>query len=126
MESIESACFAVNIFHKNSVSLLSRHLFPTAACSMYAQGELINESGTMTGGGGRPRSGRMCLGSAAPRRQGDDREAASELAAAEKALAADLKVSKQPECTRFASTPIVPVRLLEPGMTTNVGVSSQV
>ncbi len=46
----------------------------------------------MTGGGGRPRAGRMCLGSAAPRRQGDDREAVSELAAAEKALAADLKV----------------------------------
>lgn len=62
------------------------------ATCLYVQGELINESGTMTGGGGRPRSGRMCLGSAAPRRQGDDREAASELAAAEKALAADLKV----------------------------------
>ena len=45
----------------------------------------------MTGGGGRPRCGRMCLGSAAPRRQ-DDREAASELAAAEKELAANLQV----------------------------------
>ena len=59
----------------------------------HTQGELINESGTMTGGGGRPRAGRMCLGSAAPRRQGDDREDASELAAAEKQLAADLKVN---------------------------------
>ena len=57
------------------------------------QGELINESGTMTGGGGRPRSGRMCLGSAAPRRQGDDRESAAELAAAEKDLAANVNVS---------------------------------
>lgn len=30
------------------------------------QGELISESGTMTGGGGKPRRGKMCLGSGAP------------------------------------------------------------
>lgn len=28
---------------------------------------MINESGTMTGGGGRPRGGRICLGKVAPR-----------------------------------------------------------
>ena len=60
-------------------------------CAPSSQGELINESGTMTGGGARQRSGRMCLGSQAPRRQ-DDREAATELAASEKELAAGSKV----------------------------------
>lgn len=30
------------------------------------QGELISESGTMTGGGGKPRRGKMRLGSGAP------------------------------------------------------------
>jgi len=39
---------------------------------------MINESGTMTGGGGKPRGGRMCLGSAAPRPL-DTREAAAAL-----------------------------------------------
>lgn len=59
------------------------------------QGEMINESGTMTGGGGRPRAGRMCLGSAAPRRT-DDKASAAELAAAEKELAVTQKVRPKP------------------------------
>ena len=59
------------------------------------QGEIINESGTMTGGGGKPRAGRMCLGSAAPRRA-DDKASASELAAAEKELAVSQKVCCMP------------------------------
>ncbi len=32
-----------------------------------AQGELISESGTMTGGGGKPRRGKMQLGSGPPK-----------------------------------------------------------
>lgn len=32
----------------------------------YLQGELISESGTMTGGGGKPRRGKMKLASGAP------------------------------------------------------------
>jgi structural maintenance of chromosome 4 len=47
---------------------------------------MINESGTMTGGGGKPRGGRMCIGSQAPRSV-DSRAAAAELAAAEQELA---------------------------------------
>ena len=49
------------------------------------QGETINESGTMTGGGGKPKGGRMCLGSAAPRSM-DTKAATAELAKEEKAL----------------------------------------
>lgn len=52
---------------------------------------MINETGTMTGGGGRPRGGRICLGSAAPR-AADTREAAAELAAAEQELSAGTQV----------------------------------
>ena len=48
---------------------------------------MINESGTMTGGGGKPRGGRMCIGSQAPRGV-DSRAAAQELAAAEQELLA--------------------------------------
>eukprot|EP00887_Chlorella_sp_A99_P001225 scaffold14.g1225.t1 len=50
------------------------------------EGELIEQSGTMSGGGGKPRGGRMCLGSAAPRPAPDARAAAAELAAAEAEL----------------------------------------
>lgn len=53
---------------------------------------MINETGTMTGGGGKPRGGRMCLGSAAPRAL-DTREAAAELATAERELSAGTEVS---------------------------------
>lgn len=53
---------------------------------------MINETGTMTGGGGKPRGGRMCLGSAAPRAL-DTREAAAELASAERELSAGTEVS---------------------------------
>lgn len=56
---------------------------------------MINESGTMTGGGGKPGAGRMCLGSAAPRRA-DDKASASELAAAEKELAVTQKARPEP------------------------------
>lgn len=48
---------------------------------------MINESGTMTGGGGRPRSGRMCIGSQAPRSL-DARAAAEELQLSEGELSA--------------------------------------
>lgn len=56
-----------------------------------AQGEIINETGTMTGGGGRPRGGRMCLGNGAPKVV-DVKEAAAELARAEKQAQANEKV----------------------------------
>lgn len=50
-------------------------------------GQLIAESGTMSGGGGRPRGGKMRLGSAAPAGVAADAKALEkELAAAEKQL----------------------------------------
>ena len=52
---------------------------------------MINESGTMSGGGGRPRGGRMCLGSQAPRAL-DASTAAAELEQAAKDLDACQKV----------------------------------
>lgn len=54
----------------------------------YVQGELIAESGTMSGGAGRPQRGRMCLGSSAPKGTGaaDARAVAAELKAAEQQL----------------------------------------
>jgi structural maintenance of chromosome 4 len=55
------------------------------------QGEMINESGTMSGGGGKPRGGRMCIGQAAPRNV-DARAAAAELQAAENELGANMQV----------------------------------
>ena len=55
---------------------------------------MINETGTMTGGGGKPRGGKICLGSAAPRAL-DTREAAAELATAEGELAAGTQVCPQ-------------------------------
>ena len=58
-----------------------------------SQGEMINETGTMTGGGGKPRGGKICLGSAAPRAL-DMREAAAELAVAEGELAASTQVRR--------------------------------
>ena len=60
---------------------------------------MINETGTMTGGGGKPRGGRMCLGNAAPR-SADTKQAAAELAESETEFA----VSKQvPWCLCFPS-----------------------
>lgn len=52
------------------------------------QGELIAESGTMSGGGGRPQRGRMALGTSAPKGAGavDAKAAAAELKRAEQAL----------------------------------------
>ena len=47
---------------------------------------MINESGTMSGGGGKPRGGRMCLGNAAPKTAVDAKQAAEELQAAEQVL----------------------------------------
>lgn len=55
------------------------------------QGEMINESGTMSGGGGKPRGGRMCIGNAAPKNV-DARAAAAELQAAEQELNASMQV----------------------------------
>ncbi len=46
---------------------------------------MINESGTMSGGGGKPRGGRMCLGKAALASV-DTQAAAAELQAAEQEL----------------------------------------
>ena len=57
----------------------------------WVQGEMINEAGTLTGGGGKPRGGRMCLGTAAPRAI-DSREAASELATAQQQLEQQMQV----------------------------------
>ena len=50
-----------------------------------SQGQLISESGTMSGGGGRPSRGRMALGSAAPK--GGNLDA--------KAVQAELKQAEQ-------------------------------
>ena len=52
---------------------------------------MINESGTMSGGGGKPRGGRMCVGQAAPRNV-DARAAAAELQAAEQELEGSVQV----------------------------------
>ena len=46
---------------------------------------MINESGTMSGGGGKPRGGRMCLGTASPRSI-DTQAADAELQVAEQEL----------------------------------------
>jgi structural maintenance of chromosome 4 len=55
---------------------------------------MINESGTMTGGGGKPRGGRMCIGSQAPKSV-DARAAAQELQAAEQELSGSQEVLKE-------------------------------
>lgn len=60
----------------------------------WVQGEMINESGTMTGGGGKPRGGRMCIGSQAPKSV-DARAAAQELQAAEQELSGSQEVLKE-------------------------------
>ena len=52
---------------------------------------MINESGTMSGGGGKPRGGRMCLGKASPRSL-DTQAAAAELQAAEQELSTSAQV----------------------------------
>lgn len=55
---------------------------------------MINESGTMTGGGGQPRGGRMRIGKEAPRAV-DQRAAAAELQAAEAELNASQEALRQ-------------------------------
>ena len=55
------------------------------------QGDMINESGTMSGGGGKPRGGRMCLGKEA-RRVVDTSTAVAELRAAEQQLSTSTQV----------------------------------
>ncbi len=52
------------------------------------QGQLIAESGTMSGGGGRPSRGRIQLGSSAPRGNVDAKAAAAELKQAEQQMEA--------------------------------------
>lgn len=54
---------------------------------------MINESGTMSGGGGKPRGGRMCLGKAALASI-DTQTAAAELQAAEQELETGSQVLK--------------------------------
>ena len=49
-------------------------------------GQLIETSGTMSGGGAKPKGGRMRTGTAAPAPAGDEAAAAAEVAAAEKEL----------------------------------------
>lgn len=71
--------------------IVSVGLHQDADVKVLMQGEMINEAGTLTGGGGKPRGGRMCLGSAAPRSI-DSREAASELANAEQQLEQHMQV----------------------------------
>lgn len=56
-----------------------------------SQGEMINESGTMTGGGGKPRGGRICLGNAPPKAV-DTKTAQAELAQAETELKTSVQV----------------------------------
>ena len=58
---------------------------------------MINEAGTMSGGGGKPRGGRMCLGNAAPRPANDTKADAAELASAE----ADLSARQQARAPHF-------------------------
>ena len=50
------------------------------------QGDLIAENGTMSGGGGNVRTGKMCLGNAAPQ-TASDREVRAELERLEATLA---------------------------------------
>ena len=56
---------------------------------------MINESGTMSGGGGKPRGGRMCLGKATPRSL-DTQAVAAELQAAEQELSTSAQVCRLP------------------------------
>ena len=56
---------------------------------------MINESGTMSGGGGKPRGGRMCLGKATPRSL-DNQAVAAELQAAEQELNTSAQVCRLP------------------------------
>ena len=58
---------------------------------MFMQGDMINESGTMSGGGGKPRGGRMCLGKATPRSL-DTQAVAAVLQAAEQELSTSAQV----------------------------------
>lgn len=57
------------------------------------KGEMINESGTMTGGGGKPRGGRICLGKAAPR-AADGKELDAALEEDEQTLAQQAQVMR--------------------------------
>ena len=62
-----------------------------------AKGEMINETGTMSGGGAKPRGGRLRLGNAAPKAV-DVKEADRDMKAAEKELAdavAALQLARQ-------------------------------
>lgn len=59
--------------------------------NLLAQGEMINESGTMSGGGGKPKGGRMCLGKAALCSM-DTQTATAELRVAEQELESSAQV----------------------------------
>ncbi len=60
-----------------------------------AQGQLIAESGTISGGGGRPSRGRMALGSSAPKANVDVKAAQAELKQAEQQLEAATQASRR-------------------------------
>lgn len=74
----------------------------------FPQGEMINDSGTMTGGGGKPRGGRMRLGSGAPKPV-DQRAAAAELEAAEKQEHASTQVRRVLTATQCFSSAVITI-----------------
>lgn len=65
---------------------------------------MINESGTMTGGGGKARGGRICLGNAPPKPV-DAKMAEAELAQAEAELKSSLQVRSVSRITSPATIP---------------------
>lgn len=75
------------------------------------QGEMINESGTMSGGGGKPREGRMCLGKSAACNV-DSKQAAAELASSEASFESGKQVStsSRTKAKEFESTFGQPVK----------------
>jgi hypothetical protein len=83
--------------HECNRSLSLSVLLPTTEEDNALQGEMINESGTMTGGGGKPRGGRICLGNAPPKAV-DTKTAEAELAQAETELKTSAQVLNMLPC----------------------------
>ncbi|KAL0027544.1 hypothetical protein WJX77_009918 [Trebouxia sp. C0004] len=67
------------------------------------KGEMINESGTMSGGGGKPRGGRMCLGKAALASV-DNQAVAADLQAAEQELEHGAQALQEAKARRDAAS----------------------
>lgn len=82
----------------NFLASLAQSLPSLAHLTSRPQGQLIAESGTMSGGGGKPSRGRMALGSAAPRgaAAADAKAAAAELQQAEQQHAKLINVRGPP------------------------------